>query len=58
MVTRETTPMADSLLDVERTFKDRLAYMGRFLWRDRSGIVGLVMFAVVVFASSMGLGSR
>jgi ABC-type dipeptide/oligopeptide/nickel transport system permease subunit len=51
MVTRETTPMADSLLDVERTFKDRLAYMGRFLWRDRSGIVGLVMFAVVVFAA-------
>jgi ABC-type dipeptide/oligopeptide/nickel transport system permease subunit len=43
--------MADSLLDVERTFKDRLAYMGRFLWRDRSGIVGLVMFAVVVFAA-------
>jgi ABC-type dipeptide/oligopeptide/nickel transport system permease subunit len=51
MATRETTPMADSLLDVERTFKDRLAYMGRFLWRDRSGIVGLVMFAVVVFAA-------
>jgi ABC-type dipeptide/oligopeptide/nickel transport system permease subunit len=39
------------LLDVEKTFKDRLAYMGRFLWRDRSGIVGLVMFAVVVFAA-------
>jgi len=39
------------LLDVERTFKDRLAYLGRFLWRDRSGIVGLVMFLVVVFAA-------
>jgi ABC-type dipeptide/oligopeptide/nickel transport system permease subunit len=51
MATRETTPTADSLLDVEKTFKDRLAYMGRFLWRDRSGIVGLVMFAVVVFAA-------
>jgi ABC-type dipeptide/oligopeptide/nickel transport system permease subunit len=49
MATRETA--ADSLLDVERTFKDRLAYMGRFLWRDRSGLVGLVMFSVVVFAA-------
>jgi ABC-type dipeptide/oligopeptide/nickel transport system permease subunit len=39
------------MLDVERTFSDRLAYLGRFLWRDRSGIVGLVMFAVVVFAA-------
>ena len=51
MAIRETTPTADSLLEVERTFKDRLAYLGRFLWRDRSGIVGLVMFAVVVFAA-------
>jgi ABC-type dipeptide/oligopeptide/nickel transport system permease subunit len=39
------------MLDVERTFKDRLAYMGRFLWRDRSGLVGLLMFLVVVFAA-------
>jgi len=39
------------LLDVERTFKDRLAYMGRFMWRDRSGIVGLVLFLVVVVAA-------
>ena len=51
MAIRETTPTADSLLEAERTFKDRLAYLGRFLWRDRSGIVGLVMFAVVVFAA-------
>jgi len=51
MATREMTPTADSLLDVERTFKDRLAYLGRFLWRDRSGIVGLVMFLVVVLAA-------
>ncbi|MGD9145570.1 MAG: ABC transporter permease [Anaerolineae bacterium] len=49
MATREAA--ADSLLDVERTLKDRLAYMGRFLWRDRSGVVGLVMFSVVVFAA-------
>jgi ABC-type dipeptide/oligopeptide/nickel transport system permease subunit len=51
MATRTTTPTADSLLDVERTFRDRLAYMGRFLWRDRSGVIGLVMFLVVVFAA-------
>jgi ABC-type dipeptide/oligopeptide/nickel transport system permease subunit len=41
------------MLDVERSFKDRLAYVGRFLWRDRSGVVGLVMFLVVVFAAVM-----
>jgi peptide/nickel transport system permease protein len=51
MAIRETTPTADSLLDVERTFKDRLAYLGRFLWRDRSGVIGLLMFLIVVFAA-------
>jgi ABC-type dipeptide/oligopeptide/nickel transport system permease subunit len=51
MATRDETVTADSMLDVERTLKDRLAYMGRFLWRDRSGVVGLVMFVVVVFAA-------
>jgi ABC-type dipeptide/oligopeptide/nickel transport system permease subunit len=39
------------MLEVERTFRDRLAYAGRFLWRDRSGVIGLVMFLVVVFAA-------
>ena len=43
---------ADSLLDVERTFKDRLAYAGRFLWRDRSGVIGLILFLVVVAAAA------
>jgi len=42
---------ADSLLDVERTFKDRLAYAGRFLWRDRSGVIGVILFLVVVVAA-------
>ena len=51
MATRETVQTADTLLDVERTFKDRVAYAGRFLWRDRSGIIGLLMFLVVVFAA-------
>ena len=51
MATKEKTMTTDSMQDVERTFKDRLAYLGRFLWRDRSGVVGLLMFLVVVFAA-------
>lgn len=51
MAVKEITQTADSLLDVERTFADRLAYFGRFLWRDRSGVVGLVVFAIVVFSA-------
>jgi ABC-type dipeptide/oligopeptide/nickel transport system permease subunit len=51
MATRDVTPTADSLLDVERTWRDRLAYVGRLLWRDRSGVIGLVLFAVVVFCA-------
>ncbi|MGC9333713.1 MAG: ABC transporter permease [Anaerolineae bacterium] len=51
MATREAVRTADSMLDVERTLKDRLAYAGRFLWRDRSGVIGLLMFLTVVFAA-------
>ncbi len=46
---RRRTP--ESMLDVERTFADRLAYVGRLLWRDRSGMIGLVVFAIVVLAA-------
>jgi len=42
---------ADSLLDVERTFRERLAYAGRFLWRDRSGVAGLILFLIVVIVA-------
>jgi ABC-type dipeptide/oligopeptide/nickel transport system permease subunit len=28
-----------------------MAYMGRFLWRDKSGVIGLLMFLSVVFAA-------
>ena len=42
---------ADNLLDTGRTLRQRLAYLGRFLWRDRSGIIGITMFAIVVFAA-------
>lgn len=51
MATSDISPTADSLLEVELTLKDRLAYMGRFLWRDKSGIIGLLMFLLVVFAA-------
>lgn len=55
MANKVTTPPqmagADSLLDVERTFMERLAYAGRFLWRDRSGVIGLTIFLIVVVAA-------
>ena len=41
----------DSLLDVEQSYRDRVAYYGRFLWRDKSGIIGLLMFLIVVIAA-------
>jgi ABC-type dipeptide/oligopeptide/nickel transport system permease subunit len=51
MAVKETIQTADSMLDVERTFADRLAYFGRFLWRDRSGVIGLIVFSIVVFSA-------
>lgn len=51
MATREMIQTADSLLEVERTFRDRVAYLGRFLWRDRSGVIGLILFLIVVVAA-------
>jgi len=53
MATRETTPErgADTLLDVERTFRDRLAYVARLFARDRSGVAGAVLFLIVVIAA-------
>ena len=49
MATRDIT--ADSMLDVERTLGDRLAYLGRFLWRDKGGLIGLIMFLIIVLAA-------
>jgi len=42
---------ADSLLDVERTFKEKLAYAWRFLWRDKTGVIGMILFLVIVIAA-------
>lgn len=46
-----TPSTVDSLLDAEKTIKDRIAYFGRFLWRDRSGVIGLIVFLIVVIAA-------
>ena len=52
MAVRETTPReGDSLLEVEQTFGDRLRYLGRLLWRDKSGVIGVLMFLTVVLAA-------
>ncbi|MFW6135513.1 MAG: ABC transporter permease [Chloroflexota bacterium] len=48
---RGAAQSADSLLDVERSFRDRLAYTGRFLSRDRGGMIGLALFLIVVLAA-------
>ena len=51
MVTDATLRPAGDPLDVERTWRDRLAYVWRLLRRDRSGIIGLVLLGIVVFAA-------
>jgi ABC-type dipeptide/oligopeptide/nickel transport system permease subunit len=51
MATNRAVQTDDSFLDIERTFWDRLAYVSRYLWRDRSGIIGLLLFLVVVVAA-------
>jgi len=51
MASKAQARPADSLLDVERTWTDRLAYVGRLLWRDSSGLIGLIVFAVVVLTA-------
>lgn len=53
MAVRETTPRdGESLLEVEQTFGDRLRYLGRLLWRDKSGMIGVLMFLTVVLAAT------
>jgi ABC-type dipeptide/oligopeptide/nickel transport system permease subunit len=51
MATNRAAQTDDSFLDIKRTFWDRLAYTSRFLLRDRSGIIGLLLFLVVVVAA-------
>jgi ABC-type dipeptide/oligopeptide/nickel transport system permease subunit len=51
MATNRAAQTEDSFLDIERTFWDRLVYAGQFLLRDRSGIIGLILFLVVATAA-------
>ena len=51
MANKSITHGADSRLEIEVTFKDRLAYLGRLLWRDRTGILGILIFITVVIAA-------
>lgn len=51
MAVNETTPMVDGLVTVQHTYLSRARYVGRLLWRDRSGMIGLFMFLLVVFAA-------
>lgn len=51
MATDTAARSPNDLLDVERTWIDRLAYIGHLLWRDRSGIVGLTLLAIIVLTA-------
>ncbi|MBI5952322.1 MAG: ABC transporter permease [Chloroflexi bacterium] len=42
---------ADSRLEQESTLRERLSFLGRLFWRDRTGVIGLVIFISVVFAA-------
>lgn len=51
MASKTFSPKADNRLEVKTTFKDRLAFLARLLWRDKGGMIGLIMFFIVVFAA-------
>ena len=38
-------------IDVERSWRSRLAYLGRLLWRDKSGLIGLLLFLTLVITA-------
>jgi ABC-type dipeptide/oligopeptide/nickel transport system permease subunit len=40
------------VVDVEQTWWGRLAYVGRLLWRDKSGLIGLILFLLLVFSAA------
>jgi len=51
MVSKTFSPKAYSRLEIKTTFKDRLAFLARLLWRDKGGMIGLIMFFIVVFTA-------
>ena len=42
---------ADSRLEQQSTLRERLSFLGRLLWRDRTGFIGLIIFISVVLTS-------
>lgn len=51
MQDRVVNARVDTLLDVETTFRDRIRWLGRILWRDRVAVVGILIFLSVVLAA-------
>jgi ABC-type dipeptide/oligopeptide/nickel transport system permease subunit len=45
------TSKADTLLEVQYTWWDKMSRLGRLLWRDRIAIVGILIFLSVVVAA-------
>ncbi len=39
------------LIDEERGWRHQLAYVGKLIWRDRSGMLGLTLFSLIVAAA-------
>lgn len=51
MADNPTLHGADSRLEEKVTFKEQAAFVGRLLWRDRTGIIGILIFISIVFAA-------
>jgi ABC-type dipeptide/oligopeptide/nickel transport system permease subunit len=45
-------PGSGLTIDVERGWRNRLGYLGRLLWRDKSGLIGLLIFLTLIFAAT------
>jgi ABC-type dipeptide/oligopeptide/nickel transport system permease subunit len=43
--------MSGLLIDEEQTLRHRLSYFGRLLWRDKSGMLGLLLFFILIFSA-------
>jgi ABC-type dipeptide/oligopeptide/nickel transport system permease subunit len=54
MARATTVPESGSglTIDVERGWRSRLGYLGRLLWRDKSGLIGLLIFLTLIFTAT------
>jgi ABC-type dipeptide/oligopeptide/nickel transport system permease subunit len=41
------------LIDEEKSWKHRITYGFQLLWRDKSGLIGLILFLVLVFSAAL-----